>query len=146
VLGRLVVAKGYKLALAQVIPATTVPEESFRALFRHELRWARTIRALVPVPYAASVLQVSLLWCVLALIAAHGAPWAWALFVGALIARAVAARRIDKALRLAKAGDAWLFLLRDFCSFLIYIASFTGSRVDWRGQAMHADAGKVPSR
>lgn len=146
VLGRLVLAHGYKLALAQVIPATTVPEESFRALFRHELRWARTIRALVPGPYAASVLQISLLWATLTIFAANGALWAWGLLAAVLVARAISARRIDAALRLAKAGDAWLFLLRDFCSVLIYIGSFTGNRVDWRGQAMHADAGKVPSR
>ncbi|OYV28479.1 MAG: hypothetical protein B7Z81_15720, partial [Acidocella sp. 20-61-6] len=80
VLGRLVRAKGYELTLAQVIPATTVPEQDFRALFRHELRWARTIRALVPIPYAASVLQFSLLWASLALICSAGAPLAWLLF------------------------------------------------------------------
>ena len=34
--------------------------------------------------------------------------------------------RIDAALRLAKAGDAWLFLVRDFCSAVIYIASLCG--------------------
>jgi ceramide glucosyltransferase len=45
VLGRKVRALGYKLMLAQVIPATTVPEANFPALLRHELRWARTIRA-----------------------------------------------------------------------------------------------------
>jgi ceramide glucosyltransferase len=144
VLGRLVVAKGYRLTLAQVIPATTVPEHDFAALFRHELRWARTIRALVPIPYAASVLQISLFWALLALACAQGAFGAWLLFFAVLIARYAAARQIDAALRLAKAGDAWLFLVRDFCSAVIYVASFAGDKVDWRGQMMHADAGKLP--
>jgi ceramide glucosyltransferase len=142
VLGRLVRAKGYELTLAQVIPATTVPEHDFRALFRHELRWARTIRALVPIPYAASVLQISLFWALLAVIASGCSLWAWALFFFVLLTRYVAARRIDAALGLAKAGDAWLFLVRDFCSALIYILSYTGDKVDWRGQVMHADSGK----
>jgi ceramide glucosyltransferase len=143
VLGRLVVARGYKLTLAQVIPATTVPENDFAVLFRHELRWARTIRALVPVAYAASVLQISLFWCLLALALSAGAVWAWILFVAVLGIRYAAARAIDSALGLAKAGDAWLFLVRDFCSFVIYVASFTGDKVHWRGQIMQADAGKI---
>ncbi len=143
VLGRLVRAKFYALTLAQVIPATTVPEADFFALFRHELRWARTIRALVPVPYAASVLQISLLWALLGVLAAGDQLWAWALFLAVLLIRYALARRIDKILGLAKAGEAWLFLLRDICAAAIYIASFCGNTVDWRGQRMTADAGKT---
>jgi ceramide glucosyltransferase len=144
VLGRLVVARGYKLTLAQVIPATTVPEHDFRALFRHELRWARTIRALVPVPYAASVLQISLFWALLTVVSAQGAALAWLLFFIVLMTRYISARQIDATLKLAKAGDAWLFLVRDICSAVVYIASFAGDEVDWRGQMMRADAGKLP--
>ncbi len=142
VLGRKVRALGYKLMLAQVIPATTVPEANFPALLRHELRWARTIRALVPIPYAASVLQISLLWALLGVLATGGTWWAWALFCAVLIIRYALARRIDAALGLAKAGEAWLFLVRDFCSAIIYIASFSGATVDWRGHKMRADPGK----
>jgi ceramide glucosyltransferase len=143
VLGRLVIERGYKLTLAQLVPATTVPEADFEALFRHELRWARTIRALVPVPYAASVLQISLAWGALAVLFSGGAIWAWVLLVAVLTARVLAARRIDVALRLPPSSGPWLFLLRDSLSTLIYIASFTGSRVDWRGQMMQADPGKL---
>ncbi len=143
VLGRLVVARGYKLTLTHVIPATTVPEADFRALFRHELRWARTIRALVPLPWAASVLQISLLWAVLALLFSSFALWAWCLAAAVLLSRLRAAHCMDSALRLPPLGGALLFLLRDCFSTLIYVASFTGSRVDWRGQMMQADAGTV---
>ncbi len=142
VLGRKVRALGYKLTLAQVIPATTVPEANFRALLRHELRWARTIRALVPIPYAASVLQISLFWALLGVVAAGGRFWAWALFFAVLMIRYALARRIDAALGLAKAGEAWLFLVRDVCSAIVYIASFSGATVDWRGHKMRVDAGK----
>jgi ceramide glucosyltransferase len=143
VLGRLVRAQGYKLTLAQVIPATTVPEANFEALLRHELRWARTIRALVPIPYAASVLQISLFWALLGVVACHGRLWAWGLFFAVLLIRYGLARRIDRTLGLAKAGEAWLFLVRDVVSAIIYVASFLGNTVDWRGQRMTADAGKI---
>ncbi len=144
VLGRIVRAKGYELTLAPVIPATTVPENDFRALFRHELRWARTIRALVPIPYAASVLQISLFWAMLSVLFSGLSPWAWGLFFFVLLSRYVAARRIDAVLGLAKAGDAWLFLVRDICSAVIYVVSYAGDTVDWRGQTMRADSGKRP--
>jgi ceramide glucosyltransferase len=144
VLGRIVRAKGYQLTLAPVIPATTVPEKNFRALFRHELRWARTIRALVPVPYAASVLQISLFWALLAAIFSGFSHWTWGLFFFVLLTRYIAARQIDAMLGLAKAGDAWLFLVRDFCSAIIFVVSYAGDTVDWRGQTMRADSGKRP--
>ncbi len=143
ILGRLVRAKGYALTLAQVIPATTVPEANFEALLRHELRWARTIRALVPIPYAASVLQISLFWALLVVVMTHGTFWAWMLFFAVLLTRYSLARRIDATLGLAKAGEAWLFLVRDVVSAIIYVASFCGNNVDWRGQRMTADAGKT---
>ncbi|MDE8346388.1 MAG: bacteriohopanetetrol glucosamine biosynthesis glycosyltransferase HpnI [Acidocella sp.] len=145
VLGRLVVARGYRLTLAQVIPATTVPEKDFAALFRHELRWARTIRALVPLPYAASALQMSIFWAVMAALVSGGAWLAWMLFVITLLARYAAARRLDKALKLAKSGDAWLFLVRDLWSALIFVASYCGDTVDWRGQIIRADSGELPA-
>jgi ceramide glucosyltransferase len=144
VLGRLVRALGLATTLAQVVPATTVPEANFRALFHHELRWARTIRALVPIPYAASILQFSLLWAALALLFSAGAAWAWGLAAAVLVIRYTLARRIDATLGLVKAGDAWLFLVRDLFSAIIYVASFGGATVEWRGQKMRADPGKTP--
>ena len=80
------------------MPATTVPETTLRALWRHELRWARTIRALVPAAFAASVLQYPLVWAALAVLLAGGAPWSLAWFALAWAVRAAAVRGIDRAL------------------------------------------------
>ena len=145
VLGRLVRAKGYTLALAHIIPATTVPEANFKELYLHELRWARTIRALVPLAYAGSVLQMSLVWALLCLVFSGGFWAAWLLFFAILLIRHGLARRLDKALRLAKSGAAWTFLVRDLFSAVVYIASFCGNSVNWRGQQMQADPGKPPA-
>ena len=75
VLGRLVQAQGLGVGLADTVPATTVPETTLRALLRHELRWARTIRALVPGQFAASALQYPMFWAGLAIVLAGGAAW-----------------------------------------------------------------------
>ncbi len=142
VLGRLVLATGQKIALANVVPAVTVPESNFSALFRHELRWARTIRALVPLAYAGTVLQMPLLWAALTVLASGFEIWSLLLFLGVFGVRILTAWRVEEALRLPRTGDVWLFLLRDFFSTIIYIASFTGNRVVWRGQSMTADSGR----
>jgi ceramide glucosyltransferase len=143
-LGRLVRGLGLAVRLAATVPATTVPETTLRALLRHELRWARTIRALAPVPFAASVVQYPLAWAALAVLVSAGAAWALALFAAAWAIRAALARGIDRSLAPLLPGVAfpapvWLLPLRELMSVLVLAGGFTGSRVDWRGHTMNAD-------
>jgi ceramide glucosyltransferase len=139
VLGRLVQRLGLKIALADTIPATTVPETTLRALWRHELRWARTIRALVPAQFAASVLQYPLAWALLAVALTGAAPWSLAWFAAAWAIRAVAARAVDRALGLAFRTPLWLLPVRDLMSVAVMMASYAGRRVEWRGHTMQAE-------
>jgi ceramide glucosyltransferase len=139
VLGRLVQGLGLRVALADTIPATTVAETSLGALWRHELRWARTIRALEPVAFAASVLQYPLVWALLSVLVSGGALWSLAWFVVAWGVRAVIARGIDRALGLANPTPLWLLPLRELMSVAVMVASYAGRRVDWRGHTMQAE-------
>ena len=144
VLGRLVRAEGLDVALAGTVVATTVPERTLAALWRHELRWARTIRTLEPAAFAASVLQYSLVFAILTVIASGLAVWACVMFLLVWAIRAAAVTGIDHALRgrsggLAFRGPLWLLPLRDLLSAAEWIASHTGRRVDWRGQSLQAD-------
>jgi ceramide glucosyltransferase len=139
VLGRLVQSLGLKVELAGTIPATTVPEATLNALWRHELRWARTIGALVPVQFAASVLQYPLAWAVLAMLLSSAAPWSLAWFAAAWAVRAAAARGIDRALGLANRTPLWLLPLRELMSVAVMLASYTGRQVDWRGHTLQAE-------
>lgn len=145
VLGRRVIKAGYKVGLARSIPVATVPEVSFSALLRHELRWARTIRALVPFAYAGSILQFPLFWAFLTVLISGFSAWSLVLLCFTLAARVIFARQIEGALRLPKTRGIWLFLLRDLFSLTIYVESFMGRRVDWRGQSMVADSGQPTS-
>ncbi|HEY8288830.1 MAG TPA: bacteriohopanetetrol glucosamine biosynthesis glycosyltransferase HpnI [Acetobacteraceae bacterium] len=147
-LGRKVQALGLRVVLADTVPATTVPEADPVALFRHELRWARTIRALEPVGFAASVLQYPLFWALLAVAVSAGAGWSWLLLALAWAGRAVAAAGVDRALAAKWSGPAsgvafrcpvWLLPLRDLLSVAVLLASHAGTRVDWRGHSLHAD-------
>jgi ceramide glucosyltransferase len=149
VLGRRVRALGLGVALADTVLETTVPEATLGALWRHELRWARTIRRLVPGQFAASVLQYPIVWAMLAIAVSGGAWWSWSLFETAWLARAFAARMINRALRpllppppvagLAFRTPLWLLPLREVLSVAVMLASYAGLTVDWRGQPLHAD-------
>lgn len=153
VLGRRVRAAGRRVAIAPAIPATTVAESSLSALIRHELRWARTIRALEPFAYVGILVQFPLFWAMLALLLAGLAPWAWIALALAAGLRYALARRLEHRLgfgggraapTLAKTAPPWLFLLRDGLSAFIFAASFWSDTVVWRGQVLDADSGRVP--
>jgi ceramide glucosyltransferase len=148
VLGRLVQRLGLKVALADTMPATTVPEATVRALWRHELRWARTIRTLEPVQFAASVLQYPIGWAALTVVLAGGATWSLGWFATAWALRGVAMLAIDRALQadpnhagpgLAKRSPLWLLPVRELMSVGVMFASYAGRRVDWRGHTMQAE-------
>ena len=150
-LGRLVQGVGLAVGLADTVPLTTVSETSFAALFRHELRWARTIRALAPLPFAASILQYPIFWALLAALLTPLAVWAWVGVCVAWAIRVAAARGIDRALGrvvgIALPSPAlWLLPLRELMSVVVMIASYGGTWVEWRGVTLEADGpARVPA-
>lgn len=140
-LGRLVRARGQDVALAAAVPATTVGERRLPELWSHELRWARTIRALVPGAFAASAVQYPIAWALLAWAASGAAIWGLGLVLAAWGARALAARGIDRALRHgATAAPVALLPVRDVLALAVVGAAFLGRRVAWRGQMLEAPA------
>jgi len=142
-LGRLVRARGLAVALAATVPATTVAEARLPELLSHELRWARTIRALVPAGFALSALQYPIAWAVLAMVLSWQA-WAAGLVLLAWAMRAVAARGIDRALGQAQTGATMALLpLRDVLSLGLVVAAHFGRRVRWRGALLNALARRL---
>ncbi len=147
VLGRLVRARGLQLVLANVVPATTVPEASFRALFLHELRWAPDHPGAGAVPiFLNRLADVDLLGGGGGGAVGRRAWAAWLLFAAVIVTRYLLTRRIGQALRLAKPSEPWLLVLRDMVSAVIYVSSYCGNKVDWRGQTMQADRGRAHAK
>ena len=138
VLGRLVRAQGLTVALAATVPATTVPETQVPALFQHELRWARTVKSLVPTGFALSAMQHPLFWAALTLGVSGGAAWAWALLGVAWTLRAAVAAALDRKLRVASRLPIWCLPARDLMSVAVMVASYRTRRVAWRGRIMLA--------
>jgi len=130
-LGRAVHRLGKQVMLSPYLVDDIVAEHSFLGLFRHELRWARTIRLVAAAGFTGSVVTYPVPLALLALCFAAAPRAAAAMLVLALVVRIISGRRVDQALRL-KAAPLWLLPVRDLLSFGVFIASFLGRSVAWR--------------
>lgn len=137
-LGAAVRALGLQVVVSPELPAHVMHEAGPRGLWRHELRWARTVRLLNPWGYLGLGLTHPLPWATLGLILAPSNPWIAGAFGVVLAARLAATARIDRALGLAP-RPAWV-PLRDALSFLVWIAGLWPGRVAWGGRRFRIGA------
>lgn len=130
-LGALVRRAGLSVAIPPLVVAHDCTQKSARDLFRQELRWARTIRAVDPLGFAGSVITHAVPLALLGMVLG-GLARAAMILGAALVCRFVLQVELDRAFRLR--GDVyWLAPLRDILSFVVFVASFLGRGVEWRG-------------
>lgn len=135
-LGRRVLTRGFRLALAPYVVENTLPAMDLAFLFRHQVRWGRTNRVCQPVGWFFSVVTHLLVWTL-----------AWGLSRGfdrpsRKVLGGVLAFRLAEAYLINRelAGlrpfwkYAWLIPFKDLFSFGIWALSFTGRRVHWAGR------------
>lgn len=130
-LGKAVRAQGLDIVIPPMLLTHGSDETSFASLWRHELRWAATVRGLTSWPaYAGSLITFPL---PLALLGALFHPAAGiALALVALVTRIVVAGMVDTAAG-ASTVAKWLLPARDLLSLAIFVVSFGARSVDWRG-------------
>jgi ceramide glucosyltransferase len=132
-IGDAVREQGLAVVLSPYLVTARVHEPSFIALWRHELRWARTVRQLFPAGFVGSIATHPLAIALLAA-AATGFSLTASLFLGiTCLLRWVAAGVLARVLGLPT-ERFWLLPLRDALSFAVFVASFFGRRVSWRDQ------------
>jgi ceramide glucosyltransferase len=142
-MGRRVRELGLRVGVAGTVPAAMVPECCLMSLWRHEMRWTRTIRSVEPAGLLASVLQYPLAWALLALLIPGSTNFDLAVFIAVWLGRAATAHAIDRALldhvgREAPPVGSWLLPIRDLLSVIEVVISFASNRVVWRGHEMKA--------
>jgi ceramide glucosyltransferase len=138
-LGEAVRSLGKRVVLSRHLVEDIVHEPLFKTLFLHELRWARTIRAITPGKYAASAITRPVGLAALAtLLTGFTMETLWAFWL-AFAARALAVSATSRALGL-RTPPLWLLPVRELLSLLVLVCSFLGSRVTWRGNDFHAEA------
>ena len=144
-LGRRIAGLGLRVVLSDVVVETHLPAYDLRAFLAHQLRWARGVRDSRAGGYIGLVSTYGLMWALLGLIAAHGAPWSWAVLgTTALLRFAVAVvvgSSVLKDTRLLR--HLWLLPVRDLVAVGVWIASFAGHTVTWRGDRFVLKNGRL---
>jgi ceramide glucosyltransferase len=135
-LGRRIHALGLKCVLSRAI-VTTHLDGGWREVWRHQVRWARTIRVSKPWGYAGLPVTFATVW---AAAAALSGSYAWA--AGALAARMALAAVVGAwVLRSTDAMRLWpLVPLRDLFGAAVWAAGLFGRTVVWRGRRLRLDA------
>jgi ceramide glucosyltransferase len=130
-IGEAVRALGLEIAVPPMLVTHASAEVSMGELWRHELRWGATVRAVVPLAYLLSVIAIPL---PLALLGALAHPAAGlSLAVVAMVLRFLLAGRVIR--------TPWWLPLRDCWSFAVFVASLAVRSVEWRGQALTMEQG-----
>jgi len=144
-LGSRTAAAGYRVALADTVVETSVPDYRFRDFWAHQTRWARTVKACRPAEYFGLIVSFALIWGALAVLAAPHAWWTWLVLLVAAVARMVSAVVVGRGVMddPQVLRDLWLVPLRDLIGLAIWLASFAGREVEWRGQRFKLRGGKL---
>lgn len=137
-IGQAVRASGRTIAIPPLLMTHASDEPTLTAVWRHELRWAATVRQVTPpLAYAGVVVTHPL---PLALLGALSHPVAGlTLALIALTTRAFAAAAVDRVSR-EPTAPLWWLPARDLLSFAVYLASFFARRVEWRGEQLRMSA------
>jgi ceramide glucosyltransferase len=147
-LGRRIAALNKKVVLSDVIVETHLPAYDLRGFLDHQLRWFRGIRDARRNGYIGLVSTFGIMWALLALISAGAAPWSWVVFGLVLLLRTTVAFVMCRSVLQDEAmvEQLWLLPLRDLIAVAVWVASFAGHTVTWRGTRFQLKNGRLRHR
>jgi ceramide glucosyltransferase len=136
-LGNRIARRGYSIALSPVVVECWSAPMGWAAVWKHQLRWARTIRVCQPVPYFFSLLSNATLWPLLWLTVQPATPVCAFAFSCWLI-RIMTALNLEQRLtqRPTFFAQGWLVPAKDLLQTAVWLLAFLGNRVEWRGRQM----------
>ena len=144
-LGHRIAGLGLRIVLSDVVVETHLPAYDLGGFLAHQMRWARGVRDARLGGYVGLIATFGLMWAILTLILAHAAACSWALLGVVLLFRSlvslVVGRSVLKDRQLP--GQLWLLPLRDLSAVGVWIASFWGHTVTWRGDRFELRKGRL---
>jgi ceramide glucosyltransferase len=138
-LGNRIAAHGHTIEISQIPVAIVYPAETLTGAFRHQLRWNLSIRYSRPWGHFGLLCSQGLPWTILAAAIAPSAAIGIAYVTAYIVLRLAVASIVgiwgmQDSLPWRK---AWLFPLRDFFAFTVWLASFYPQRIHWRDQEFY---------
>jgi ceramide glucosyltransferase len=143
-LGHRIARCGHRIVISPVVVECWSAPMGWKAVWKHQLRWARTIRVCQPVPYFFSILSNATLW---PLVWAVASPSRLSLVIAVLCLIIRIATALHLQSKLSGPGNTaqvsastvsswWLIPLKDLLQAAVWLLAFTGNRIEWRGEQM----------
>src|SRR5438128_6717010 len=165
--GNLIARQGGRIVLSPAVVGCRESPKDWLEVWRHQLRWARTIRVCQPLPYFFSILSNATLWPLLWLIASfpsasqtsytttisgpttlvvvqvHLLPKALWFVLAIWLARILTAMYEESKLTRSHSHWAffWLVPIKDLLAAVLWALSFLGNSVEWRGRRYRVGRG-----
>jgi ceramide glucosyltransferase len=140
-LGHQIARSGATIALCPVVVECWSAPMNWADVWRHQLRWARTIRACQPVPYFFSILSNATLWPLLLVLSQPSAA-TWIAGAICLLTRMTSALYCERKLtQLLDWHSVWLAPTKDLLQVVIWAAAYLNNNVMWRGERLRLLAG-----
>jgi ceramide glucosyltransferase len=144
-IGEAVRRAGLAVAIPPLVVRHTCAERDALELVRHELRWARTLRAASPWGYAGLIVTHPLPFAILGALSTRNVMLGAGMITAAIACRLVLQLQVDHTLEV-RSKSGWLGPARDLIAFAVHVASFFVGVVNWRGHRykVRADGTLVP--
>jgi ceramide glucosyltransferase len=131
-LGARIAALGKRVAMCDSVVVTNLGTGSWTDVWKHQVRWSRTIRVSRPAGYFGYLVTQATFWCVVAVLAGY-----WKV---AVIGEAI--RLLAALAAMIATGDGRLYRIvavpfRDLFGFAVWCGGMVGSTVEWRGFRFH---------
>ncbi len=135
-IGNLARRHGLPVRLSRYVVQTVLSRLTLRGFLKHQVRWARGIRACSPWGHTGSLVTNGTALSALYLAASGFSSFGWLVFLCTVafrlaMAHAVGVRCLGDGLL---QRNLLLVPIRDFFSLFIWCAALFGKRVEWRGQ------------
>jgi ceramide glucosyltransferase len=144
-LGRRIAGLGLQVVLSGIVVETHLPAYDLSGFFAHQMRWARGVRYARLGGYIGLASTFGLFWALLNLLAFSEAAWTLEVFAAMAVARfavaIVAGRLVLNDRQILK--QLWMLPVRDLIAVGIWLVSFAGHTVTWRGDRFRLKNGRL---
>ena len=144
-LGHRIAGLGQKVMLSDVVVETHLPAYDLGGFLAHQMRWARGVRDARLGGYIGLIATFGLMWALLNLVLARAAAWSWAVLGVVLLLRILVSLAVGRSVLKDRQlpRQLWLLPLRDLIGAGVWIASFWGHTVTWRGDRFELRKGRL---
>jgi ceramide glucosyltransferase len=144
-LGRRISELNLKVVLSDAVVETHLPAYDFRGFLAHQMRWSRGVRDARLGGYIGLASTFGLFWALLNMISFRGAAWTLEVLAAVLLARGAVALVVGSYILKDRQvlKQLWMLPLRDLIAVFIWLVSFFGHTVTWRGDRFRLGNGKL---